>query len=64
MIAEVVSTAAYRIVQESLTYVARPGDPTGLTTVRVSISGADLEVELADLGPGLVGPVTEGNGRW
>jgi signal transduction histidine kinase len=49
---EIVAGTAYRIVQESLTNVARHAGPGARASVRVARSGAGLEVEVADDGVG------------
>jgi signal transduction histidine kinase len=57
-----VSTAAYRIVQESLTNVVRHAGAT-TAKVRVTRSLAGLDVEVVDRGPGVDGAISNGTGR-
>jgi signal transduction histidine kinase len=51
-IPDVVAAAAYRIVQESLTNVARHAN-SAQTNVRASVRDGSVEVEVADRGPGM-----------
>ncbi|HZV51470.1 MAG TPA: ATP-binding protein [Candidatus Dormibacteraeota bacterium] len=59
---EMVGTAAYRIVQESLTNVARHAGPGARAEVRLAVAAGGLEVEVADDGRGPAGAVTAGTG--
>jgi signal transduction histidine kinase len=49
---EIVAGAAYRIIQESLTNVARHAGTGARAAVRVSRAGERLEVEVVDDGTG------------
>lgn len=59
---EIVSAAAYRIVQESLTNVARHAGAGASATVRLRAAGSALEIEVADDGPGAADAAPEGSG--
>ena len=59
---EIVSTAAYRIVQESLTNVARHAGTGTTATVRVLLEADRLELEINDDGIGAGEPPREGGG--
>jgi signal transduction histidine kinase len=59
---EIVAAAAYRIVQESLTNVARHAGSGVRADVRVSRAGDQLEVEVSDDGPGANGARAAGSG--
>ena len=59
---EIVSAAAYRIVQEALTNVARHAGPRAAATVRVAAAEDGLVVEVADDGRGMPPGTPEGNG--
>src|ERR1700688_3690408 len=61
-IPEIVSTAAYRIVQESLTNVARHAGSGASATVRAVPKPDRLELEILDDGIGLNEPPAEGGG--
>jgi signal transduction histidine kinase len=59
---EIVSTAAYRIVQESLTNVARHAGTGASATVRAVLEPDRLELEILDDGTGASEPSREGGG--
>jgi signal transduction histidine kinase len=59
---EIVAGAAYRIIQESLTNVARHAGTGARAGVRVSRSGERLEVEVVDDGTGAPGGAGAGSG--
>jgi signal transduction histidine kinase len=59
---EIVSTAAYRIVQESLTNVARHAGTGTKVTVRVVVEPGRLELEIFDNGTATAAPPREGGG--
>ncbi len=59
---EIVSTAAYRIVQESLTNVARHAGTGTKVTVRAVLATDRLELEILDDGIGVHVPPLEGGG--
>jgi signal transduction histidine kinase len=59
---EIVSTAAYRIVQESLTNVARHAGTSTRASVRVVLEPDRLELEIVDDGIGVSEPPREGGG--
>ncbi|HEY8673633.1 MAG TPA: histidine kinase [Candidatus Dormibacteraeota bacterium] len=59
---EIVSTAAYRIVQESLTNVARHAGPGTRASVRAVLEPDRLELEIVDDGIGAGEPPREGGG--
>src|ERR1700726_4046446 len=59
---EIVSTAAYRIVQESLTNVARHAGTGTRASVRVVLEPDRLELEIVDDGIGVSEPPREGGG--
>ncbi len=59
---EIVSTAAYRIVQESLTNVARHAGTGTRATVRAVLEPDRLELEIVDDGVGVSEPPREGGG--
>ncbi len=59
---DIVSAAAYRIVQEALTNVARHGGARVSAAVRVAAGEGALEVEVVDTGPGAAQDAPEGNG--
>ncbi len=61
-IPEIVSTAAYRIVQESLTNVARHAGSGATASVRAVLEPDRLELEIVDDGSGVRTPPTEGGG--
>jgi signal transduction histidine kinase len=61
-IPEIVSTAAYRIVQESLTNVARHAGSGARAMVRAVLKPDRLELEIVDDGIGLSEPSGEGGG--
>jgi signal transduction histidine kinase len=61
-IPEIVSTAAYRIVQESLTNVARHAGTGASATVRLSLGPDRLELEVLDDGVGAGDPSRDGGG--
>lgn len=58
----IVSAAAYRIVQEALTNVARHAGPRAAATVRVAAAEDGLVVEVADDGRGMPPGTPEGTG--
>jgi signal transduction histidine kinase len=59
---EIVSTAAYRIVQESLTNVARHGGSGTRASVRAVLQPDRLDLEIVDNGTGVNEPPREGGG--
>jgi signal transduction histidine kinase len=59
---EIVSTAAYRIVQESLTNVARHAGTGTSASVRAVLEADRLELEIVDDGIGVSEPPREGGG--
>ncbi len=59
---EIVSTAAYRIVQESLTNVARHAGSGARASVRAVLEPDRLELEVVDDGTGVSEPPREGGG--
>lgn len=59
---EMVATAGYRIVQESLTNVVRHARADTHAQVRVLATEAALEIEVLDDGPGAPASATDGNG--
>ena len=59
---EIVSTAAYRIVQESLTNVARHAGTGTKASVRAVLEADRLELEIVDDGIGVSEPPREGGG--
>jgi signal transduction histidine kinase len=59
---EIVSTAAYRIVQESLTNVARHAGAGTRASVRAELKPDRLELEIVDDGIGVSEPPPEGGG--
>jgi signal transduction histidine kinase len=59
---EIVAAAAYRIIQESLTNVARHAGSGARAGVRVSRAGDRLEVEVVDDGAGAHGGGSAGSG--
>ena len=59
---EIVSAAAYRIVQEALTNVARHAGPRAVAAVRVAAAEEVLSVEVADDGRGMPAGTPEGTG--
>jgi signal transduction histidine kinase len=59
---EIVSTAAYRIVQESLTNVARHGGTGASARVRAVLEADRLELEIVDDGIGMSDPPHQGGG--
>lgn len=59
---EIVSTAAYRIVQESLTNVVRHAGPGATATVRVGVADGRLDVEVVDNGHGVQDQTLDGAG--
>ncbi len=59
---EIVSRAAYRIVQESLTNVARHAGPRATATVVVEVRRGRLHVDVADDGSGAGATPSEGAG--
>ena len=59
---EIVSTAAYRIVQESLTNVARHAGTGTRASVRAVLEHDRLELEIVDDGVGVSEPPREGGG--
>jgi signal transduction histidine kinase len=59
---EIVSAAAYRIVQESLTNVARHAGAGVRAKVRLRAVDGTLDVEVADDGPGAATATPEGSG--
>jgi signal transduction histidine kinase len=59
---EIVSTAAYRIVQESLTNVARHAGTGARASVRAVLEPDRLELEIVDDGIGVSDPPREGGG--
>jgi signal transduction histidine kinase len=59
---EIVAGAAYRIIQESLTNVARHAGTGARAAVRVSRTGERLEVEVVDDGSGAPGGAGAGSG--
>ncbi|HEY4025464.1 MAG TPA: histidine kinase [Candidatus Dormibacteraeota bacterium] len=59
---EIVAGAAYRIIQESLTNVARHAGTGARADVRVSRAGDRLEVEVVDDGTGAPGGAGAGSG--
>ncbi len=61
-IPEIVSTAAYRIVQESLTNVARHAGSEARAMVRAVLELDRLELEIVDDGSGVGDPPSEGGG--
>ncbi len=61
-IPEIVSTAAYRIVQESLTNVARHAGTGTKASVRAVLEADRLELEIVDDGIGVSEPPREGGG--
>ncbi len=61
-IPEIVSAAAYRIVQESLTNVARHAGGGAMAMVRAVLQPDRLELEIVDDGIGLSEPSGEGGG--
>jgi signal transduction histidine kinase len=61
-IPEIVSTAAYRIVQESLTNVARHAGSEARAMVRAVLEPDRLELEIVDDGSGVIDPPSEGGG--
>jgi signal transduction histidine kinase len=61
-IPEIVSTAAYRIVQESLTNVARHAGTGTRASVRAVLEPDRLELEIVDDGIGVSEPPREGGG--
>jgi signal transduction histidine kinase len=61
-IPEIVSTAAYRIVQESLTNVARHAGTGTRATVRAVLEPDRLDLEIVDDGIGVTEPPREGGG--
>jgi signal transduction histidine kinase len=61
-IPEIVSTAAYRIVQESLTNVARHAGTGTSASVRATLEPDRLELEIVDDGAGVGDPPREGGG--
>lgn len=61
-IPEIVSTAAYRIVQESLTNVARHAGSGAKASVRAVLEPDRLELEIVDDGSGVRTSPTEGGG--
>jgi signal transduction histidine kinase len=61
-IPEIVAGAAYRIIQEALTNVARHAGPGARADVRVSRAGDRMEVEVVDDGTGVHGGGAAGSG--
>jgi signal transduction histidine kinase len=61
-IPEIVSAAAYRIVQESLTNVARHAGTGTTASVRAVLEPDRLELEIVDDGVGVSEPAREGGG--
>jgi signal transduction histidine kinase len=59
---ELVAVAAFRIVQEALTNVARHAGPGAQAVVRLDRRAGALEVEVADDGAGAPAGTREGNG--
>ena len=59
---EIVSTAAYRIVQELLTNVARHAGSGARASVRAVLEPDRLELEIVDDGTGVTEPPREGGG--
>ena len=59
---EIVSAAAYRIVQEALTNVARHAGPRAAAAVRVAAAEEVLSVEVADDDRGMPAGTPEGTG--
>ncbi|SKC74347.1 sensor histidine kinase [Krasilnikoviella flava] len=57
-----VDEAAYRVVQEALTNVARHGGPGATATVRVALAARELVLEVDDDGRGSAGPPQAGHG--
>jgi signal transduction histidine kinase len=60
-IPDIVASAAYRIVQESLTNVARHAN-NAQTSVRASVRDGTVEVEVTDRGPGMRSGEHDGGG--
>ena len=59
---DIVSTAAYRIVQESLTNVVRHAGAGAAATVRTGVLDGRLEIEVTDDGRGMAAQTADGTG--
>jgi signal transduction histidine kinase len=63
VLSPILDQTAYRIVQEALTNVLKHAGAGATATVRLSVDGGGIDLEVTDDGPGSPGPIALGSQR-